>query len=176
MEVTPQMIGLVLGVIVFCCTVLATFLLLVFGGSFKRMREQASGSATATASKTSCLRGLIKGLVACRCTVVHESLSSHRPCVCSICWPACCEFKTANPEPIHPQPYVQLHSCHRSQRSEYPVVHTAVEVSPAALPNSLFLALQSLDKSSPPSWRLQSAAFVGARKRAQFFQQMNTSE
>lgn len=44
MEVTPQTIGLVLGVIVFCCTVLATFLLLVFGGSFKRMREQASGS------------------------------------------------------------------------------------------------------------------------------------
>lgn len=36
------MIGLVLGVIVFSCTVLATLLLLVFGGSFKRMREQAS--------------------------------------------------------------------------------------------------------------------------------------
>lgn len=42
MEVTPQLIGLVMGVIVFCCTVLATFLLLVFGGSFKRMQEQAS--------------------------------------------------------------------------------------------------------------------------------------
>eukprot|EP00752_Nemacystus_decipiens_P001899 g1829.t1 len=41
MEVTPQLIGLVMGVIVFCCTVLATFLLLIFGGSFQRMREQA---------------------------------------------------------------------------------------------------------------------------------------
>lgn len=47
MELTPQLIGLVLGVIVFSCTVLATVLLLVFGGSFKRMKEQASGSATA---------------------------------------------------------------------------------------------------------------------------------
>lgn len=42
MEMTPQLIGLVVGVIVFCCTVLATFLLLIFGGSFTRMREQAS--------------------------------------------------------------------------------------------------------------------------------------
>lgn len=40
MEMTPQLIGLVMGVIVFCCTVLATFILLVVGGSFKRMREQ----------------------------------------------------------------------------------------------------------------------------------------
>ncbi len=40
MEMTPQLIGLIMGVIVFSCTVLTTFLLLIFGGSFKRMREQ----------------------------------------------------------------------------------------------------------------------------------------
>lgn len=60
MELTPQLIGLVLGVIVFSCTVLATVLLLVFGGSFKRMKEQVSGSATATASR-SYLRGWVEG-------------------------------------------------------------------------------------------------------------------
>lgn len=42
MELTSQLIGLIAGVIVFCCTVVVTFLLLVFGGSFKRMREQVT--------------------------------------------------------------------------------------------------------------------------------------
>lgn len=42
MEVTPQLIGLIAGVIVFSCTVVVTFLLLIFGGSFKRMREQVT--------------------------------------------------------------------------------------------------------------------------------------
>lgn len=40
-EVSSQTAGLIAGVIVFSTTVVATFLLLVFGGSFKRMREQA---------------------------------------------------------------------------------------------------------------------------------------
>lgn len=40
MEVAPQTIGLVMGVVVFCCTLLAIFLLLIYGGSFERMRQQ----------------------------------------------------------------------------------------------------------------------------------------
>lgn len=40
MEATPQMVGLVMGVVVFCCTLLAIFLLLIYGGSFERMRQQ----------------------------------------------------------------------------------------------------------------------------------------
>lgn len=39
-ELSSQTIGLIAGVVVFCATVLTTFLLLVFGGSFKRMREE----------------------------------------------------------------------------------------------------------------------------------------
>lgn len=41
-ELSSQTVGLIAGVIVFMSTVVVTFLLLVFGGSFKRMREQAS--------------------------------------------------------------------------------------------------------------------------------------
>ncbi|CAN0341450.1 unnamed protein product [Ectocarpus sp. 6 AP-2014] len=41
MEATPQTIGLVMGVVVFCCTLLAILLLLIYGGSFERMRQQA---------------------------------------------------------------------------------------------------------------------------------------
>lgn len=47
MEVTSQLIGLIAGVIVFCCTVVVTFLLLIFGGSFKRMREQVTQQSRA---------------------------------------------------------------------------------------------------------------------------------
>lgn len=39
-----QLVGVVMGVVVFGCTVLATFLLLIFGGSFKRMREQVGAA------------------------------------------------------------------------------------------------------------------------------------
>lgn len=39
-ELSSQTIGLIFGVMVFCATMLATLLLLVFGGSFKRIREQ----------------------------------------------------------------------------------------------------------------------------------------
>lgn len=42
-EMSAQAIGLIAGVMVFCTTVVVTFLLLVFGGSFRRMREQVIG-------------------------------------------------------------------------------------------------------------------------------------
>lgn len=41
-ELSAQIIGVIAGVIVFCMTVVATFVLLVVGGSFKRMREQVT--------------------------------------------------------------------------------------------------------------------------------------
>lgn len=44
MAMTAQSVGLIMGVVVFSCTVLATFLLLIFGGSFKRMREQVGAA------------------------------------------------------------------------------------------------------------------------------------
>lgn len=40
MELDSRTIGLIAGVVVFCATVFTTFLLLVFGGSFKRMQEE----------------------------------------------------------------------------------------------------------------------------------------
>lgn len=40
MDLSSQTIGLIFGVMVFGATMLATLLLLLFGGSFKRIREQ----------------------------------------------------------------------------------------------------------------------------------------
>jgi hypothetical protein len=42
-----QRYGILFGVVVFCCTVAAVLMLLAFGGSFRRMKEQAeTGQAT----------------------------------------------------------------------------------------------------------------------------------
>lgn len=39
-EMSSQVVGMIAGVVVFGSTVVVTFLLLVFGGSFKRIQEQ----------------------------------------------------------------------------------------------------------------------------------------